>query len=63
MVGHSSRVLYLSLSPDGQSIVTGAGDETLRFWNVFPSVSNRSYGGRGILTTQSQLYPSGFDMR
>ncbi|CAF1474295.1 unnamed protein product, partial [Rotaria magnacalcarata] len=23
------------VSPDGESIVTGAGDETLRFWNVF----------------------------
>ncbi len=22
-------------SPDGEAIVTGAGDETLRFWNVF----------------------------
>jgi len=32
------RVLYLATSPDGQTIVTGAGDETLRFWNVFPSV-------------------------
>lgn len=34
--GHMSRVLYLSLSPDGQTIVTGSGDETLRFWQVFP---------------------------
>ncbi|CAG8543826.1 3028_t:CDS:2 [Paraglomus brasilianum] len=33
--GHTLRVLYLSVSPDGQNIVTGAGDETLRFWNVF----------------------------
>lgn len=32
------RVLYLAMSPDGQSIVTGAGDETLRFWNVFPDL-------------------------
>jgi len=24
------------MSPDGETIVTGAGDETLRFWNVFP---------------------------
>ena len=24
-----------AMSPDGESIVTGAGDETLRFWNVF----------------------------
>ncbi|KAL0005343.1 hypothetical protein SO802_012904 [Lithocarpus litseifolius] len=36
--GHSMRVLYLAMSPDGQTIVTGAGDETLRFWNVFPSM-------------------------
>ncbi|KAI3409086.1 WD_REPEATS_REGION domain-containing protein [Psidium guajava] len=37
LTGHSLRVLYLAVSPDGQTIVTGAGDETLRFWNVFPS--------------------------
>lgn len=36
LTGHATRVLYLSMSPDGQTIVTGAGDETLRFWNVFP---------------------------
>jgi cell division cycle 20-like protein 1 (cofactor of APC complex) len=34
--GHTHRVLYLAMSPDGQTIVTGAGDETLRFWEVFP---------------------------
>ena len=34
--GHTHRVLYLAMSPDGQTIVTGAGDETLRFWDVFP---------------------------
>ncbi|KAI6197326.1 ANAPC4-WD40 domain-containing protein [Aphelenchoides besseyi] len=28
--GHTQRVLYLAMSPDGESIVTGAGDETLR---------------------------------
>lgn len=35
LTGHTYRVLYLSMSPDGQNIVTGAGDETLRFWSVF----------------------------
>lgn len=35
LTGHSYRVLYLAMSPDGESIVTGAGDETLRFWRVF----------------------------
>ena len=35
--GHTYRVLYFSLSPNGEDIVTGAGgdDNTLRFWNVF----------------------------
>lgn len=34
--GHTTRVLYLAMSADGQNIVSGAGDETLRFWNLFP---------------------------
>ncbi|XP_048568892.1 protein FIZZY-RELATED 3-like [Triticum urartu] len=38
LTGHTLRVLYLATSPDGQTIVTGAGDETLRFWNIFPSM-------------------------
>ncbi|KAK8671762.1 hypothetical protein V6N13_038348 [Hibiscus sabdariffa] len=42
LTGHSLRVLYLAMSPDGQTIVTGAGDETLRFWNVFPSVKSQT---------------------
>ncbi|KAJ9687337.1 hypothetical protein PVL29_016001 [Vitis rotundifolia] len=38
LTGHSLRVLYLAMSPDGQTIVTGAGDETLQFRNFFPSM-------------------------
>jgi cell division cycle 20-like protein 1, cofactor of APC complex len=40
LLGHQQRVLYLAMSPDGESIVTGAGDETLRFWNVFPQAKS-----------------------
>ena len=32
--GHLSRVLYLSMSPCGNYVVSGAGDETLRFWDL-----------------------------
>lgn len=32
--GHMSRVLYMAMSPDGSTIVSGAGDETLRFWKI-----------------------------
>ncbi|KAF8646876.1 hypothetical protein HU200_065681 [Digitaria exilis] len=42
LTGHTMRVLYLASSPDGQTIVTGAGDETLRFWNIFPSVKTQT---------------------
>lgn len=45
LTGHTYRVLYLAMSPDGQTIVTGAGDETLRFWNVFPATKSRSGSG------------------
>lgn len=32
----SNNEFYVqAMSPDGEAIVTGAGDETLRFWNVF----------------------------
>ena len=44
LTGHSYRVLYLAASPDGQTLVTGAGDETLRFWNVFPPKQNQKRG-------------------
>ena len=45
LIGHTYRVLYLAMSPNGETIVTGAGDETLRFWNVFPG-GNQSKGER-----------------
>ncbi|KAA8494868.1 Anaphase-promoting complex subunit cdc20 [Porphyridium purpureum] len=33
--GHTSRVLHTALSADGQTVVSAAADETLRFWRVF----------------------------
>ncbi|CRK27431.1 hypothetical protein BN1708_014812 [Verticillium longisporum] len=48
LTGHTYRVLYLAMSPDGRVVVTGAGDETLRFWNLFgrrPSARDDGEGG------------------
>jgi len=44
------------MSPDGETIVTGAGegDETLRFWNVFPPKPDN---------LKSPLLPSYLDFR
>ena len=47
LTGHTYRVLYLSMSPDGGTIVTGAGDETLRFWDVFSQKGKGGSGGGG----------------
>ena len=54
LMGHTFRVLYLGLSPNGQNIVTGAGDQTLKFWNVFPPFK---------ADNNSSLFPSNKDFR
>lgn len=50
--GHTSRVLHMATSPDGSTVVSAAGDETLRFWEVFcpPSKSKpaETYGRGGM---------------
>jgi len=33
--GHTSRVLHMAKSPDGKTVASAAGDETLRFWKIF----------------------------
>ena len=58
LTGHNYRVLYLGISPDGQDIVTGAGDESLRFWNVFPQKDMEKNKKLG-----SHLFPSNRDIR
>ena len=54
LIGHTFRVLYLGLSPNGQNIVTGAGDQTVKFWNVFPPFK---------ADNNSNLFPSNKDFR
>ncbi|ONH95702.1 hypothetical protein PRUPE_7G086200 [Prunus persica] len=41
LTGHTSRVLFMTQSPDGCTVATAAADETVRTWNVFgiPGVS------------------------
>ena len=49
LTGHTYRVLYLAMSPDGQVIVTGAGDETIRFWHAFPKSKSERKGANSSL--------------
>ncbi|KAL6945489.1 hypothetical protein ACO0QE_002948 [Hanseniaspora vineae] len=41
---HSFRVLHLTLSNDGTTVVSGAGDETLRYWKLFQNMKSRTRG-------------------
>ena len=65
LTGHTFRVLYLAMNPDGSSIVTGAGDEQLRFWNIFPKARSSKCGlSHGIMGSgSSSLFPSSSDFR
>ena len=56
LTGHSYRVLYLAMSPDGESIVTGAGDETLRL-----VLSSIYFIGSDRSSRSGHLRPSGID--
>jgi cell division cycle 20-like protein 1 (cofactor of APC complex) len=37
------------MNPEGDTLVTGAGDETLRFWNVFPKSYSEDSQNKSIL--------------
>jgi len=52
---HNWPVVHLTIAPNGQTIVTGAGDEKLRFWNVFPGMGSKvnSVSSVGSLLPQS----------
>ncbi len=32
---HQNKVIYLTQSPDGESIATGSGDQSIKFWKIF----------------------------
>eukprot|EP01113_Clastostelium_recurvatum_P018882 TRINITY_DN22254_c0_g1_i1.p1 TRINITY_DN22254_c0_g1~~TRINITY_DN22254_c0_g1_i1.p1 ORF type:complete len:487 (+),score=123.40 TRINITY_DN22254_c0_g1_i1:102-1463(+) len=60
LTGHTARVLHTAMSPDGETVVSAASDETLRFWKVFErenkaTSSSRKKEGEGMATRMSSL--------
>ncbi|KAG9284873.1 hypothetical protein G9A89_003796 [Geosiphon pyriformis] len=55
--GHTYRVLYLSLSPNGEDIVTGSGgdDNTLRFWKVFNTPTKPHLKKESVFKIEGQI--------
>ncbi|KAJ3826541.1 WD40 repeat-like protein [Lentinula raphanica] len=49
LAGHTDCVQHATLNPQGDTIVTGAGDETLRFWNIFPGKGHTTKSGDSML--------------
>ncbi|KAJ7632307.1 WD40-repeat-containing domain protein [Roridomyces roridus] len=55
---HDSRVLFSAVSPGGDMVVTGAGDESLKFWRIWDLPSGegkkgKANGGRENSVTRS----------
>jgi WD40 repeat protein len=48
---------------DGESIVTGAGDETLRFWNVFSKARSQKVRSKIVIYPRSNLKKNSFFCR
>ena len=62
LTGHMERVLYMALSPDGTTIVSGASDETLRFWKVFqPTIQEKNQNDGN--TNHFTNFSSNFNIR
>jgi cell division cycle protein 20 (cofactor of APC complex) len=55
LTGHTSRVLHLGLSPDGTTVVSGAGDESLRFWKVFQEPEKPAKGAAGVYASSGMM--------
>ncbi|ORC88813.1 putative cell division cycle protein [Trypanosoma theileri] len=61
LTGHTSRVLHMCMSTDGEVVVSAAGDETIRFWRCFPPSGEREgrNGRHGLYADANSHHRSG----
>ena len=52
---HKNRILYIDISKDNnQTVVTGSGDETIRFWKIFSEYKEKSQK-KSLLTSLNEF--------
>jgi cell division cycle protein 20 (cofactor of APC complex) len=51
LLGHEQRVLHVSLSPDGSTVVSASADETLRFWHICDTITKNHSNTNNNTTT------------
>lgn len=45
---HECRVLWSALSPNGDVVCTGAGDENLKFWKIWEVEKKKKSKGKDV---------------
>ena len=59
LLGRSSSVLSVAISPDGQTLVSGAADETIKVWNLHSGALLHTITGHSSLVTSVTISPNG----
>ena len=57
--GHSATVWSVAISPDGQTIVSSSGDQTLKLWNLPTGELQRTLAGHADQVLSVALSPDG----
>ncbi|KAF9242296.1 WD40-repeat-containing domain protein [Melanogaster broomeanus] len=60
---HDSRVLFSALSPNGEVLVTGAGDENLKFWRIWEAKDAKSGKKKGSGALYASLPTEFYDCK
>jgi WD40 repeat protein len=60
---HDSRILHMTLSPDGRTVATAAADESIKFWTLFRSSCGNGKGEVAKKPFDSNSNASPFSLR